>query len=126
MFHVASTVSPAMRCCVVASNAALASTSYANTTIHGRVRRAHTSRGHRETKLSRRRRRGRRQVVAVAAAADVNATDSRDDEKKDASWKSVQNKYAAWRVENNILAPNVEVAHVGGGGGGETCTPVDL
>ena len=51
----------------------------------------------------------------------MNATDSRDDddEKKDASWKSVQNKYAAWRVENNILAPNVEVAHVGGGGGGE-------
>ena len=120
MFHVASTVSPAMRCCVVAS------TSYANTTIHGRVRLAHTSRRHRETTLSRRRRRrrrGRRHVdaVVVAAAADVNATDSRDDDddKKDASWKSVQNEYAAWRVANNILAPNVEVAHVGGGGGGE-------
>ena len=107
MFHLAT------RCCVVVPNAR-ASTSYANTNKTSATTKTYRSRryhhhnhNHNHHNNNRTRRRGRNNVV--------NAVNADGDENKDA-WRRLQNDYASWRQQNNILAPNVEVAYVGGGG----------
>ena len=103
MFHLAT------RCCVVVPNAR-ASTSYANTnntsptTKTYRCRRYHHHHHHHHHHNRTRRRNN-----------VVNAVNADGDKIKDA-WRRLQNDYASWRAMNNIIAPNVEVAYVGGGG----------
>lgn len=86
------------RCCVAVAGASSNATTRTTTTL------ASTSYAH----LRITRRSAGRTTGGVCCFADG----AKDEEIF--AWKRLQSEYTAWRVKNNILAPNVEVAYVGG------------
>jgi len=86
------------RCCVAVAGASSNATTRTTTTL------ASTSYTH----LRITRRSAGRTTGGVCCFADG----AKDEEIF--AWKRLQSEYTAWRVKNNILAPNVEVAYVGG------------